>query len=87
MRLSQAQCAYLHAADYLPANIRAVISAKAAATSQVSGMTLQVDADFAERARSAFTERLAQVGFDQDYELTGEGVVLEELIDLFLDSS
>lgn len=37
---------------------------------------------FAERFRSAFTERIAQVGFDSAFELTGEGAALEELVDV-----
>lgn len=49
------------------------------------GVSLEVDRDVAERFRSAFTERLARVGFDPGYELTGEGAVLEELIDAFFD--
>lgn len=51
------------------------------------GITLEVDSDLAERFRSAFTERLAQVGFDPAYELTGEGAVLEELIDVFFSET
>lgn len=33
-----------------------------------------------DRLQSAFTERLAQAGFDADYEPTDEGVLLEELM-------
>jgi hypothetical protein len=83
VRLSAAQGTYLLGADYLPADLRGVITAETAMTGS-GGITLEVDPDLAERFRSAFTERLAQVGFDPTYELTGEGAVLEELIDAFL---
>jgi hypothetical protein len=83
-RLSAAQGTYLLGADYLPDDLRGVITAESAPTTSSVGVTLEVDPDLAERFRSAFTERLAQVGFDPSYELTGEGAVLEELIDVFL---
>jgi hypothetical protein len=83
VRLSAAQRTYLLGADYLPADLRGVVAAKSAATTRPDGITLEVDPDLAERFRSAFTERLAQVGFDSTYELTGEGALLEELIDAF----
>lgn len=37
----------------------------------------------AERLRACLTERLATVGFQEDYSLTNQGQVLEELIDRF----
>jgi len=37
----------------------------------------------AEEARSIFTNRLAEVGFDSDYKPTQEGALLEGLIDSF----
>ena len=40
----------------------------------------------AEEFREAFTGRLAVVGFDEEYELTVEGRLLEDLIDLFSDA-
>jgi hypothetical protein len=78
VRLSAPQRRYLLGADYLPADLRAIIAAET-----FGGMTLELDRDLAERFRSAFTERLAQAGFDANYELTGEGTALEELIEAF----
>ena len=46
---------------------------------------VELTADVAERFRTTFTEQLAEVGFSQHYELTGEGIGLEELIDLFAE--
>ena len=37
----------------------------------------------AEDFREAFTEQLAKFGFDESYNLTDEGKILEELIDHF----
>lgn len=39
--------------------------------------------DMAEELRSEFTEYLAKNGFDRTYELTKDGKVLEQLIDIF----
>jgi hypothetical protein len=83
VRLSAAQRAYLLGADYLPAELRGVITSGPETTTRLGGITIEVDPELAERFRSAFTERLAQFGFDPAYELTGEGAVLEELIDAF----
>lgn len=44
---------------------------------------VKLDDDIAERFRDAFTEHLARVGFRANYELSGEGDVLEDLIDRF----
>lgn len=45
--------------------------------------SLSLDDATAERCRDGFTEKLAQVGFDSDYDLTDEGEMLEDLIDRF----
>lgn len=45
--------------------------------------TLEVSAATAEEFREAFTERLTKVGFDESYEPTAEGKLLEDLIDRF----
>lgn len=73
---------YLLGADYLPAELRRLVAAESPTTTS-GGLTLELKRDLAERFRSAFTERLAQVGFDASYEPTVEGATLEELIDDF----
>lgn len=45
--------------------------------------TLDVSVAVAEQFREAFTEQLAKVGFDEAYEPTEEGRLLENLIDRF----
>ena len=81
IRVSAAQREYLLGAAFLPVPLRQVIADGPALTSGAT--TVEIDHDLAERFRALFTERLAQVGFDAAYELTGEGVVLEELLDVF----
>lgn len=84
VRLSWAQRAYLLRAEYLPEGLRRLVIGDSAGTPRSGAITLEVDSELAERFRSAFTERLAEVGFGPNYELSREGVLLEELIDLFL---
>lgn len=48
---------------------------------ELANQTLKIDHEKAEIIRSYLTERLAKVGFDEDYELTLEGRILEDLID------
>jgi len=49
--------------------------------------TLEVSAATAEEFCEAFTEQLAKVGFDEAYEPTAEGKLLENLIDRFNEGS
>lgn len=42
---------------------------------------IRISAASAEEFRDKLTRRLAEIGFDQDYEITAEGRMLEELID------
>jgi len=48
--------------------------------------TVEVSPAMAEEFRQAFTEQLAKAGFDESYELTPEGRLLEDLIDRFDES-
>jgi hypothetical protein len=83
VRLSADQRRYLLSAGYLSADLRSAIAAKSADRTASEGIRFEMNHDLAERFRSAFTDRLAQAGFDRDYELTAEGAILEELIDAF----
>lgn len=40
-----------------------------------------VDEDIADKLRDMCTDRLDEIGFDENYEPTGDGEKLEELID------
>jgi hypothetical protein len=80
IQLSTEQARYLAGADYLPRRLRERLDALEAGD---GARLLSIDDDVAEACRGAFTERLAEVGFDQSYSLTEEGQMLETLIDRF----
>jgi hypothetical protein len=44
---------------------------------------LVLEDDFADQIRDWAGERLQEVGFDENYEPTMEGLILEDLIDIF----
>ena len=44
---------------------------------------VQLDRANAEKVRTSLTELLAKAGFEEDYSLTNQGEMLEELIDRF----
>jgi hypothetical protein len=48
----------------------------------IDQQALTLDHDEAELLRDYFTDRLARVGFDENYEPNQEGVMLERLTDL-----
>lgn len=78
--LSPAQLDYLSGATFLPPHLQRIVRAAEAAS---GAARLNLDVDVAEEFRSAFTIRLAEAGFDSDYEPTREGALLEDLIDAF----
>lgn len=80
--LSAAQLRYIRQAEYLPVDLRELASISGLGS---DGRRLEIDSVIADRYESAFALRLAQVGFDADYELTEEGAILEEMIDAFAD--
>lgn len=49
----------------------------------VSETTVQGDRCSFEELRERLTERMAKFGFDEDYSVTEEGTLIEELIDVF----
>jgi hypothetical protein len=51
--------------------------------SEIENVTLNITEDIADEIREWASDRLQLVGFDMNYELTEEGRVLEQLIDLF----
>lgn len=48
-----------------------------------SSAILRLPRSSAEKFRESFTEHLARVGFDENYDVTPEGKLLEEFIDRF----
>ena len=53
------------------------------ARSDISSVILMIPYSLAEEFRDAFTEQLAKIGFDEKYNVTPEGKMLEDLIDRF----
>ena len=79
--LSSREWMYLKNADFLPPPLASLIDgAEAIANGRY---LVRASPEAAEELRSAFTERLARVGFDTNYAPTAEGKMLEELIDTF----
>lgn len=78
--LSKGEVLYLRNTDFLPQSLRQFIEPIQVEAEQVS---VTVSRDVAERLRDVFTERLAKVGFDEGYDSTSEGAMLEGLIDRF----
>lgn len=81
IRLSRDEVEYLRQASFLPSYLEEIV--RSAEPASERSFFLRVSRDAAEGFRSAFTDRLAKVGFGVDYELTDEGRLLEDLIDRF----
>jgi hypothetical protein len=81
VQISTAQRDYLVNAAFLPRPLAAIL--KTARPVGKAAWAVEISRDTAEQFRSVLTERLASVGFDPEYEPTGEGKMLEELIDCF----
>lgn len=81
IKLSQQEIEYLGSANFLKPHQIGIL--KAAKLSGHTGITLKLSRDSAEELREAFTDELAKKGFDENYDLTPEGRILEDLIDRF----
>ena len=81
IKLPRREIHYLLNARFLgPLQIEAV---RAAELSSDGSAVLELSRNSAEEFREAFTNELAKVGFDENYGVTAEGRILENLIDLF----
>ncbi len=79
--LTRSEVNYLEAASFLPPALLACL--RGAQWRSGSAAVLELSPATAEEFREAFTEQLAKVGFDEAYEPTAEGKLLEDLIDRF----
>jgi hypothetical protein len=79
--LARSEVDYLKTAGFLPLVLLECLQG-VRWQSEAAG-TLEVSATNAEAFREAFTEQLAKVGFNEAYEPTAEGGLLEDLIDHF----
>jgi len=82
--LSSREFFYLKNSSFLPKLLSAVVDG---AVGSNDNHLLIVPSELIEPFRSAFTERLAARGFDEEYDVTAEGKVLEELIDKFYQTN
>jgi hypothetical protein len=82
IRLSSQEAGYLAGATYL--DHHQVEAIRLGQVSEQGSVTLMLPAALAEEFRDAFTEQLAHVGFDENYDTTPEGQLLEGLIDRFM---
>lgn len=80
VQLTSQQHAYLIAADWYPESLPALIEAEDRARGAGSKISVTLSREEADRLQSALTRRLAEVGFDPEYELTNEGTIIEDLI-------
>jgi hypothetical protein len=88
--VSKAQCDYILAADFARADLQADLATAArlfATTPPPRLVVVEIAHLQAEAFRAACTARLAEVGFDENYKLTDEGAMLEDLIDTFCNSA
>jgi hypothetical protein len=83
--LLRSEAEYLSTSGFLPTTLLDCL--KGIAWGAGAAGTLAVPVAAAEQFREAFTEQLAKVGFDEAYEPTEEGRLLENLIDRFHEES
>jgi len=81
VRLSRTEVDYLCNAGFLGEHQTDVL--RQAERSHSAGVTLNLTRSAAEEFRDRFTEHLAKVGFDENYNPTPEGKMLEDFIDRF----
>lgn len=83
IRITPTQLEYLKRSCFLDISLNQVIQRIQTKGGKIS---FRIPHSTAEEFRNAVTERLAEVGFDLNYELTNEGKILEELIDCFFSN-
>lgn len=81
IRLSLHEIDYLCDADFLGQHLVDVL--RGAESTNDGSSIVRLPRDLAEEFREGFTDELAKVGFDQNYNVTPEGRFLEDLIDRF----
>lgn len=85
IRLTRQEFDYLKNAAFLtPHQVDVLLHAEMLTDTEVS---LTLTRDTAEEFRTSFTYQLGRVGFDKNYDLTPEGRMIEDLIDLFFVGS
>lgn len=78
VKLSASDIAYLKQSPWLSSGLHRELQEL-----NIQDYVIEVTEELAEESRSIFTDHLAVVGFDANYQLTPEGRRLEDLIDKF----
>ncbi len=81
VRVSGREAMYLRNATFLPDELALVV--QTAVIDNENEFVICLSKETSEQFRDIFTEYLAKVGFDDAYQTTSEGNVLEALIDIF----
>lgn len=81
LKVSETEWHYLQKPGLLPPNLQRIVSM--AEPLPHSAYLLRIPNHEIEAFRTALTESLAKTGFDEDYEPTADGRMLEDLIDRF----
>jgi hypothetical protein len=81
VELTRSEVEYLETAGFLAPALLGCL--RGAQWRSATAAALELSPATAEEFREAFTEQLAKVGFDEEYEPTAEGRLLEGLIDRF----
>ncbi|MEX0961247.1 MAG: hypothetical protein WDZ28_00100 [Simkaniaceae bacterium] len=80
IKLNQAEYSYLCKASFLPDRLRQLFFLTERAE---NAYLLNISEDQADEIRDLCGEQLQVVGFDEKYEPTPEGEILEDLVDKF----
>lgn len=78
--LSNTECEYLHAATFLPPRLKKGFSF---IKEENNHLQMRISTNEADEIRDLCGEQLQLVGFDEKYQPTPEGKILESLIDKF----
>lgn len=81
IKLNQAEYTYLSKASFLPDRLRQLFFL--AEREEENDYKLNISDDQADEIRDLCGEQLQLVGFDEKYDLTPEGELLEDLVDKF----
>jgi hypothetical protein len=80
IQLSHDEISYLSAMPELELLHQALLHAD---STFAHGVAVMLSRDLIEKCRETLTDRLGKVGFDENYEVTSEGKMIENLIDRF----
>lgn len=81
IQLNQAEYSYLCKASFLPDRLRQLFFL--AEREEENAYKLNISEDQADEIRDLCGEQLQLIGFDENYGLTPEGKILEDLVDKF----